>query len=250
MVLKKIYKKIIRKISFKLGVLKKPQIILDTFFNKKKNKFCVQIGANDGVMGDPIRKYLKDKSNLSAILIEPLDYYYKKLNSLYKNRKEIKIMRNLVSNKRVLKKIYYIDPKIASLMNGDGPYNNWAHGQGSFSKSFIINEIQKNSFRGTNYKKNISKFIQSIKFKKIKSIKVSDIKISNNTQNLLVIDVQGFEYEVLKSINFKNQKFNLIYFEDEDTYPIKSKKIIKLLKENNYKLIGDDGINFIYALNS
>ena len=42
MVIKKIYKKIIRKISFKLGVLKKPQIILDTFFNKKKNKFCVQ----------------------------------------------------------------------------------------------------------------------------------------------------------------------------------------------------------------
>tara|TARA_B110000483_G_C18095755_1_gene503812 strand:- start:139 stop:885 length:747 start_codon:yes stop_codon:yes gene_type:complete len=248
MLLKKIYKKIIRKILFKIGVLKKPQIILDDFFYKKKNKFCIQIGANDGVMGDPIRIYLKDKSNLSAILIEPLDYYYKKLISLYKNRKEIKIMRNLVSNERVLKKIYYIDPKIVSLMNGDGPHNNWAHGQGSFSKSFIINEIQKNSFRGINYKKNINKFIQSIKYKKVKSIKISDIKISNNTQNLLVIDVQGFEYEVLKSINFKSQKFDLIYFEDEGTYQIKSKKIIKLLKENNYKLIGDDGINFVYAL--
>ena len=96
--------------------------------------------------------------------------------------------------------------------------------------------------------KNINKFIQSIKYKKVKSIKISDIKISNNTQNLLVIDVQGFEYEVLKSINFKSQKFDLIYFEDEGTYQIKSKKIIKLLKENNYKLIGDDGINFVYAL--
>jgi len=243
--LSKFYKKIVRKILFKIGVLKKPQIILDNFFNKKKNKFCIQIGANDGVLDDPIRKYLKVKSNLSAILIEPLDHYYKKLIFLYKNRKDIKIMRNLVSNVRVLKKIYYIDPKILSL---NGPQNNWLHGQGSFSKSFIINEIKKNYLRGINYKKNINKLIQSIKFKKVKSIKISDIKINNNTQNLLVIDVQGFEYEVLKSINFKSQKFDLIYFEDEGTYQTKSKKIIKLLKENNYNLIGDDGKNFVYAL--
>lgn len=246
--LNKTYKKIVRKIFFNFGILKKPEIILDTFFIQKKIKFCLQIGANDGIMGDPIRKYLKNKSNLSAILIEPLDYYYEQLISLYKNRKEIKIMKNLVSNQRVVKKIYYIDPKIAGLMNGDGPNNNWAHGQGSFSKSFIINEIKKNYFRGIDYKKNINKFIQSIKFKKVKSIKISDIKISNNTQNLLVIDVQGFEYEVLKSINFKIQKFDLIYFEDEGTYQIKSKKIVKLLEENNYTLIGDDGVNFVYAL--
>ena len=38
--------------------------------------------------------------------------------------------------------------------------------------------------------------------KKVKSIKIADIEIRNNTRNLLVIDVQGFEYEVLKSINF------------------------------------------------
>ena len=41
-----------------------------------------------------------------------------------------------------IKELYFIKPAVADQMNGDGPMNNWAHGQGSFDKK-IIKEIAK-----------------------------------------------------------------------------------------------------------
>ena len=43
-------------------------------------------------------------------------------------------------------KLYFIPPKVADQMNGDGPFNNWAHGQGSFNLDVVIYCIKKNIF--------------------------------------------------------------------------------------------------------
>ncbi|MDC3226441.1 hypothetical protein OAT75_02685, partial [Candidatus Pelagibacter sp.] len=67
--------------------------------------------------------------------------------------------------------------------------------------------------------------------------KLKDLNFSKNTLNLLVIDVQGFELEVLSSLSF-NEKIDYIVYEDESPYSQKSKKIRKLLNINNYKPIG------------
>jgi hypothetical protein len=132
-------------------------------------------------------------------------------------------------------------------MNGDGPFNDWAAGQGSFSKKFIINEIYKNSFRGNKYNINIQKFIKEISSLIVFCDKISKYKISKSEISLLVLDVQGYEYYILKSINFKKQKFSIIYLEDEDPQSIISSKIRRLLKINSYKLVGHDGSDYVYS---
>jgi hypothetical protein len=143
---------------------KNPEKILENFFFSKNKKCIIQVGANDGLMADPLRSFLIKKSNYKAILIEPLDYYYNNLLKLYKKRKDIKLLKICISTKKK-QKIYFIPPKIADLMNGEGPKNNWAHGQGSSDKEFIIKQIKLNNFRGSNYKENIQKYINSITHK-------------------------------------------------------------------------------------
>ena len=244
-VLKKLYTLFFNNRIFK----KDPEKILENIIFSKNKKTIVQVGANDGLMSDPLRRFLIKKGNYKAILIEPLDYYYNNLLKLYKKRKDIKLLKIFISTKKK-QKIYFIPPKIADLMNGEGPKNNWAHGQGSSDKEFIIKQIKLNNFRGSNYKKNIQKYINSIIHKNVRTMKISDINIDSKSTIILVIDVQGSELDVLKTVDFKKQKIKYIYYEDEFRHSLKSQNIVNLLKKNNYKHIGSDGINNMYILKS
>jgi len=45
-------------------------------------------------------------------------------------------------------------------MNGDGPFNNRAQGQGSFDRQFVEDSIKKNYFRGKSYQEKIPFYIE------------------------------------------------------------------------------------------
>lgn len=233
-----------------LNIIGDADKLLSDEFSNNKFKHIIQVGGNDGVSGDPIRKYLINKGNFKADIFEPLNYYFQKLKKLYEDRKDINVIQKFVSDKKNKElKIFYIPPEIASTMDGEGPFNGWAHGQGSFSKEFIENEIEKNSFRGQQYINKILFYKSSIKSELVSSIGISEIFIDNKEINLLIIDVQGHEFNVLNSINFENQKFNLIYYEDESPFSTSSRKIRKLLKSKKYNLIGVSGQNFCFKKN-
>ncbi len=238
----KIFDYIINRTYYLLDGKKKRKLRLDFFlkhfFKGKKEKFIIQVGGNDGINSDPLRKYLKNNFNGKAVIFEPLDYYFNKLENLYKNKKNIKILKNALSNKIEKKKIFYIEPKIAKLMGGIGPAKDWAHGQGSFSKEIIIYWIKKNKSRGKNYIKNIDKFINSIKSKTIHTKKISFIKIPKKSRSLLIIDVQGFELEVLKGMNWKNSPDFIVYEDDLTIYNNKSNSIRKILNNKGYNYLG------------
>lgn len=234
---------IINRLYYILDGRKKRRIKLDNFldfyFKLNQKKIIIQVGGNDGINSDPIRKYLKkNKKDVTAIIFEPLDFYFKKLTKLYNKNKNIKIIKSAISDKILNKKIYFIDPKIVNKMDGNGPTKGWAHGQGSFSKEVIIHWIKKNSFRGKDYSNNIDNFINSIKSETIKTKKLSNYNFTKKKISLLLVDVQGFEFEVLKSLNWKNSPDFIIYEDDLRIYNKKSNNIRKLLRVNGYKYIG------------
>ena len=186
---------------------------LRNYFSSSKDKTIIQIGANDGVMSDPLRPFFKIPGNYRAILVEPLPFYVNKLNLLYGDRDDINIIQAAVGCNEELKKFYYILPEMADLMNGDGPNNNWAHGQGSFDRSKVIYWIEQNRFRGEKYCSQIERFFESIECVEIPLVKTCNI--TPNAPNLLmVIVVQGFELDVLNGINWDHLP-NYIMWEDD-----------------------------------
>jgi|TARA_B110001450_G_C17638540_1_gene488316 FkbM family methyltransferase len=238
----KIFDYLIDRFYYLIDGKKKRKLRIDTFLNfyfKQNNKkFIIQVGGNDGINSDPLRKYLKKKGNYKVLIIEPLNYYYKKLKKLYFKRKDIKIIKTAISNKIEKKFVYFIDPKVVKEMNGKGPHNNWADGQGSFDVEIVKYWIKKNSFRGYDYKKNIPKFIQSIKKESIITKKISSINIPPNHNTLLIIDVQGYELEVIESINWRYAPKHIIYEDDLKIYNDRSNKIRNILRTRGYKYIG------------
>lgn len=204
---------------------------LEEYFSQNRKKIIVQIGANDGVQNDPLRKYLQTQGNYQAILVEPLNFYYEKLRALYGNREDIKVINAAAGATSFKKNLYYINPEVANSMNGDGPENNWAHGQGSFSYDNVVHWINENKFRGPEYVKNIEKYIDSIECVKIDVIKTSDL-LPPNDNTLLLIDVQGFEIEVLEGIDWNNAPDYIVW---EDDILSNEKKIEILLDKMEYK---------------
>ena len=203
---KKLYNKIIP-ISLKNFFLKKRKYLTDNFLSKyfesEEKKYIIQIGANDGIQNDTIRRFLKTPDNYEAILVEPIPYYFNKLKLLYKKRKDIKIIKTAVGSKNKKIKLYFIPPKVADQMNGDGPFNNWAHGLGSFKLETIIYRIKKNIFRGKKYIEKIPYFISSIDSINVRIIKTKKILSQTKKNLLLIVDVPGYELEVLKGIDWK-----------------------------------------------
>lgn len=178
--------------------------IMEELRTKSHKKTIVQIGANDGVQNDTLREYIFEGSqNIFWILIEPLPYYFQKLNQLYGGRPDVLLVNKAAGKESGLLKLFFLDPEIAEKMNGEGPINNWAHGQGSISRAKVVKSIFENDFRGASYVRQIPKFIEGIRDTTIPVSPTDDFLKDQNVE-MLVIDVQGFEVEVLKGMNPNN----------------------------------------------
>ena len=210
---------------------------LNWYFNQSKQaKLVIQVGANDGVQSDPLRCFLSKRGNYKAILIEPIPFYIAKLKNLYKDRDDIDIIESACGSEYKLKNLYFIDPIVADQMNGEGPQNNWAHGQGSFNYDTVVYWINENSFRGKSYVEQIPFFISSIQSTELQIKPICEI-VSAHPNQLLVIDVQGFELEVLKGVDWHRNPPAHILLEDDLG---KTSQITQFLLERGYRYVCGD----------
>tara|TARA_A100001035_G_C27771276_1_gene496494 strand:- start:867 stop:1709 length:843 start_codon:yes stop_codon:yes gene_type:complete len=216
---------------------------LATLFSKNENLKIIQIGANDGISSDPLFKYVKNYKG-KILLIEAIPYYCEKLKKTYAGNPNIIVCNKLVDSTKSEKKFFYIDPLVADEMNGNGPFNQWAHCQGSTEKENIIYNIKYNRFRGKNYRKNINKYIKSIKEIDIKSIPLDELISEHdgfeNCIDLMVLDVQGAEFSILKNLNSMKIKPKFLIYEDDGSMSSSdSKNLYIFLISLGYFLIVD-----------
>jgi FkbM family methyltransferase len=218
--------------------------LISKTISQENNLLIVQIGANDGVQNDPLRKHLLQKGSYNAILIEPLPFFVDTLKNLYSNRTDIKIIQAAAGKTNEIKTLFYIPNDIALEMNGEGPQNNWALGQGSFSKENVIYWINSNSFRGASYVKKMDYWIKNINEIKVNVIATKELLPSTTDIVLLVIDVQGFELDVLKGIDWQFPPKYIMIEED-----LNNREARNYLLSKKYNLISDSSNNLFFTLN-
>ncbi len=205
----------------------------EAYFSSGKQARVIQVGANDGIMCDPLRRYLvhSTNQNIRAALVEPIPFYYAKLRKLYADNPNITVVTAACGISRGRAPLYFIEPSVADQMNGDGPPNNWAHGQGSFDPNVVRYWIERNKFRGEDYVRNIDNYIGAIRSVYVEMIRLSDIEMSQQNDNLLlVIDVQGFELDVIRGIDWSHSPAYIVVEDDLN----KSGPIDKYLSSRGY----------------
>lgn len=186
---------------------------LAAFFASPEPKVVVQVGANDGVQNDPLRAFLVQPGRYTAVLVEPLPHYARALRTLYEGRPDITIVETALGAQRGEATIYAIAPDVADRMNGAGPANNWAHGQGSFDRDTVIHWIEANRFRGEEYVRNIPAYIAAIQGTSV-PVRVAADVMPPADNLLLCVDVQGREMDVLQGVDWSRPPRYVLYEDD------------------------------------
>ena len=199
-----------------------------------KDYGLVVLGAHFGIYLDQqILSY--KKSNI--ILVEPVPYNINILKKKYSSFRNINICSNVIYNEDKIDNFYFVKEDSISKLG-----KHWASGIGSYDKSHILNHKSK---RFNISESDISEIkIEFITFDSlIRQYQVGSI-------DKLQIDIEGAEYEVLKSIDFKKIKIKKMLFESKHfDGTFKEGKKLSEIKEKlisaNYNLTQIDKENIL-----
>ena len=194
----------------------------------------VVIGAHFGVW---LKDQINSVENEQILLVEPVPYNYNRLKEDFKNNKNIHICTNAVFSENKIRKFYYVNENSITKLG-----KHWASGIGSFNKNHILDHKTKR-FKIEDHDI-VEIEIEFITFDSLIN------KYSIKSIDKLQIDVEGAEYEILKSIDLKNIEIKSIQFESkhfDGTFKEGPKldEIRQKLKSEGYNLNQIDNENII-----
>lgn len=182
-----------------------PQVkIIDVIplYPNKENMIFIEVGANNGVDNDPVRDWVK-QYNWTGVLIEPVKKAFEELKVNYDGIDRVSFENVAISNSDEKSAIMYKpkSSKIASLDKNHAPM------KGKYKEVEVV-------------------------LKKLNDI-VEEYNISK--LDLLNIDAEGYDFEVIKSLDFDKVRPMIIHYEHRHLGDVKSNCEAYLLK-NGYFL--------------
>ena len=179
--------------------------------------FFVQIGANDGVKFDELFRFVTSRPS-RGLVVEPLTYYFNRLKQHYGPFPEIQPVNVALHAERRTAKIYYADPgRLEDLPE-------WAEGIGSLDP-----EHHKRS--GLPSDSIVSQEVPCVCFMEL--LERYDVR----NVDFLQLDVEGYDAEVLRMIDFARIKPRLIKYERVCLSRAEQRAAEQLLRHAGYRLV-------------
>lgn len=175
-------------------------VFMEEFGRSFPNASFIQVGANDGSMADPLRRQIL-KRKWSGIMIEPVPDIFSRLVANYRFRKKI-ILENVAIAAEPGERDFYSLRPVQDLRAAGLPA--WYTGLGSFYKDIILS-----------HKHLIPDIESRILTRKVPTttFEVLCEKHGIRSVNLIQIDTEGYDYEVVKLIDFKKLRPQLLAYE-------------------------------------
>ena len=189
--------------------------------NLKQNNsvFFVQVGSNDGVKGDPLHDLINKNKDWEGIFIEPVGYLYGRLKLNYGDAKRF-IFENIAIGPSIgMSEFFYVSEKAKHELGDRLPY--WFDQLGSFDRNHILKHLD-----GI-----LEPYILS---EEIKTIPLVDLLEKHKVTeiDLIHIDTEGYDYQVLSTVDFSKYKPSVILYEHEHLSDIEKRSAESLLNQN------------------
>lgn len=188
----------------------------------------VQIGSCDGKAGDPLREYAF-QGRWRGVVVEPVPANFARLQQTYRSLPSV-ICRNVaLSTTNERRTFYCIDaPESVNLPS-------WAWQIGSFDRGHLVKHAAL--FEG------LDRYIASIE---VECIDLSTLLDSSGLDRIDIFhtDVEGFDLQVLKQIDFARWKPEMILFEDFHMSNAERQEALNLLSSQDYWFI-EGGMNVL-----
>jgi FkbM family methyltransferase len=160
---------------------------------KSPNFYFVQIGANDGCFGDPIREFVS-RNQVAGLAVEPLKDFFARLTENYRDCPNVKPVNVALHATAKSMPLHRVDPAKAAQL-GD-----WTQGIASFRKEHhAIADVPDEVMITEN----------------VRCVTLSELLDQHGVTclDLLQIDTEGYDYEIIKMIEFDRRRPALIRFE-------------------------------------
>jgi len=205
--------------------------IIEAFARTYPSAFFIQVGSNDGVQKDPLRRCILNR-RWSGIMIEPVPYVFRRLRQNYGHITRVKLENLAVGCQDGPLPFYYL----ASAANQPG-LPEWYDGLGSFRKDVIL------SHRAT-----IPDIDQRLVCESVPCLTFDSLCRKHGIEHvdIIQIDTEGYDFEVIKLIDIERLKPRLLLFEREHLGDERA-ACYAFLQERGFELI-EEGMDAI-ALN-
>ena len=194
--------------------------------------FFIQIGANDGVIYDPIHRYV-NCYRWRGILVEPLRDCFARLQSNYSGNSKLIFENIAISSKDEVRPFYRIKEGLDYLPE-------WCKGLGTFNQDVLLTHRWALP--------DIERYVERIDVPCI-SLSMLLEKHGVEAVDLLQIDTEGYDYEIIKQIDFEWFKPALIAFEHQYIARQDWEDCKNLLKNHGYSMTHHLGNTLAYLPN-
>jgi FkbM family methyltransferase len=156
----------------------------------------LQIGANDGVLVDPMYEFVcENRHRVSGLLVEPVEIYFQKLKDNYATFHNITTVRRGIHNFENLMTIF------VAKVTRNHHQNIAVAGLSSFNKGHLL--------------KNKSVIEADIVEEQVRCSSVEELlqEFDFNDINVLVIDTEGYDFQILDKLDLNQVSPKIVLFE-------------------------------------
>lgn len=201
-----------------------PEIVPEPIF--------VKVGANDGVTGDPCSDILLANNKWKGLLIEPVPYCFERLKVNFHDPRRFSLEQVAIGSTVGRKTFYYVDRAAYDVIPN---LPSWFDQLGSFDKIHILKALN-----GI-----LAPFIVECS---IEVTTLSELLNKHGIRNLhlLHIDTEGYDYEVLTTLDFATHIPVMIFVEHVNLPKGQKKELLQLLHKHGYQVrnCGEDYFAF------
>jgi FkbM family methyltransferase len=214
------YPAFLRQPSAKLGL--NPSWFLSHLACMQEKVSFIQIGANDGISNDPIRRYVL-RCKWSGLLVEPDPNLFRKLQNNYTDQPQLQFLNAAVGTGDPMD-FYSVDPSAP----GAPP---WANNLGSFKKDVVLSHAEAWP--------SIEKHLHTHRIPTVTTDQLFE-HFGERSVDLLIMDVEGYEWEIIRQIDFRARDVGFIYYESKHLTRSVHEQVVDYLVGSGYRVsVGD-----------
>ena len=179
--------------------------------------FFVQIGANDGVIYDPLFPYVR-RYHWAGILVEPVPCYFERLKEHHRDNPGLIFENVAIAEHEGVRDFFRLREDLDFLPA-------WCHGLGTFHREVLLT-----------HKWALPDIEDYIVTHQVPCITLSTLfhRHRVGTIDLFLVDTEGHDYQVLRQLDLDKIKPRLIVYEHRYFKPIDLKACESLLTQHNY----------------
>jgi FkbM family methyltransferase len=204
--------------------------IIDIYANRQKDLFFIQVGAHDGRSGDPIHNYVV-KYGWRGILVEPVKYLFDRLVANYRGQAGLLFENAAISDKNESRDIYRLRETSDNLPS-------WYDQIASLDPEFALRQEITIP--------NVKDYLIA---EKVKCVTFETLlkKYSVEHLGLLQVDAEGYDYEIIKAIDFRTIKPRVVRYENKHLSAVDRAACESLLKQSGYLImdIAEDTVAYL-----